>query len=263
MNQYIGKMLDNRYEILDVIGVGGMAVVYKAYCHRLHRFVAIKVLKRDLAADAEFRRRFHEEAQAVAMLSHPNIVSVYDVSKGDDLDYIVMELIEGETLKQRMAEHGVFSATEALHYATQICKALQHAHAHGIVHRDIKPQNIMITNDDMVKVADFGIAALEKELLAQNATYQDWCSTTELMKKTANGQDTIFMHPLPADISGVSCEHGEVNADVFDMHRVGMYKEASYKPYAIAAMMFLQKVADPAATLKALDERNTARWLQA
>ena len=110
---------------------------------------------------------------------------------------------------------------------------------------------------------DAGIAALEKELLAQNATHQDWCSTTELMEKTANGQDTIFMHPLPADISGVSCEHGEVNADVFDMHRVGMYKEASYKPYAIAAMMFLQKVADPAATLKALDERNTARWFQA
>ena len=110
---------------------------------------------------------------------------------------------------------------------------------------------------------DAGIAALEKELLAQNATHQDWCSTTELMEKTANGQDTIFMHPLPADISGVSCEHGEVMADVFDMHRDGMYKEASYKPYAIAAMMFLQKVADPAATLKALDERNTARWLQA
>ena len=102
MNQYIGKILDNRYEILDVIGVGGMAVVYKAYCHRLHRFVAIKILKRDLAADAEFRRRFHEEAQAVAMLSHPNIVSVYDVSKGDDLDYIVMELIDGITLKQYM-----------------------------------------------------------------------------------------------------------------------------------------------------------------
>ena len=102
MNQYIGKMLDNRYEILDVIGVGGMAVVYKAYCHRLHRFVAIKVLKKDLASDAEFRRRFHEEAQAVAMLSHPNIVSVYDVSKGDDLDYIVMELIDGITLKQYM-----------------------------------------------------------------------------------------------------------------------------------------------------------------
>ena len=110
---------------------------------------------------------------------------------------------------------------------------------------------------------DAGIAALEKELLAQNATHKDWCSTTELMAKTAKGQQTIFMHPLPADISGVSCEHGEVMADVFDMHRDGMYKEASYKPYAIAAMMFLQKVADPAATLKALEERATARWYQA
>ena len=110
---------------------------------------------------------------------------------------------------------------------------------------------------------DEGIKALEKELLAQNATHQDWCSTTDLMAKTANGQDTIFMHPLPADISGVSCEHGEVMADVFDMHRVGMYKEASYKPYAIAAMMFLQKVADPVATLAALEERATPRWFQA
>lgn len=110
---------------------------------------------------------------------------------------------------------------------------------------------------------DAGIAALEKDLLAQNATHKDWCSTTELMAKTAKGQETIFMHPLPADISGVSCEHGEVMADVFDMHRDGMYKEASYKPYAIAAMMFLQKVADPAATLKALEERATARWYQA
>ena len=110
---------------------------------------------------------------------------------------------------------------------------------------------------------DAGIAALEKELLAQNATHQDWCSTTDLMAKTANGQDTIFMHPLPADISGVSCEHGEVMADVFDMHRVGMYKEASYKPYAIAAMIFLQKVANPIETLQALEAAATPRWYQA
>ena len=110
---------------------------------------------------------------------------------------------------------------------------------------------------------DAGIKALEKELLAQNATHQDWCSTTDLMAKTANGQDTIYMHPLPADISGVSCEHGEVMADVFDMHRVGMYKEASYKPYAIAAMIFLQKVKDPVATLAALEERGRDRWYQA
>lgn len=161
MNQYIGKILDNRYEILDVIGVGGMAVVYKAYCHRLHRFVAIKILKRDLAADVEFRRRFHEEAQAVAMLSHPNIVSVYDVSKGDDLDYIVMELIDGITLKQYMQKkQGRLNWRESLYFITQIVRALGHAHSRGIIHRDIKPQNIMVLRDGSVKVADFGIARI-------------------------------------------------------------------------------------------------------
>lgn len=161
MEQYIGKMLDNRYEVLDVIGVGGMAVVYKAYCHRLHRFVAIKVLKRDLASDAEFRRRFHEEAQAVAMLSHPNIVAVYDVSKGDDLDYIVMELIDGITLKQYMQKkNGNLNWREALYFTTQIVRALGHAHGRGIIHRDIKPQNIMVLRDGSVKVADFGIARI-------------------------------------------------------------------------------------------------------
>lgn len=109
---------------------------------------------------------------------------------------------------------------------------------------------------------DEGIRALEKKLLAQNATHMDWCSTRELMARTANGDDTVYMHPLPADISGVSCEHGEVMADVFDMHRVGMYKEASYKPYAIAAMIFLQKVRDPVARLAALEEAGRPRWNQ-
>ena len=161
MNRYIGQMLDDRYEILEVIGSGGMSVVYKAMCHKLHRYVAVKILRDEMAEDAELKNRFQAEAHAVAMLSQPNIVSVYDVGHSGDTEYIVMELIEGVTLKQRLAERGVFSAQEALSYATQIAKALQHAHAHGIVHRDIKPQNIMITNDDMVKVADFGIAALE------------------------------------------------------------------------------------------------------
>ena len=161
MNRYIGQMLDDRYEILEIIGSGGMSVVYKAMCHKLHRYVAVKILRDEMAEDAELKNRFQAEAHAVAMLSQPNIVSVYDVGHSGDTEYIVMELIEGVTLKQRLAERGVFSAQEALSYATQIAKALQHAHAHGIVHRDIKPQNIMITNDDMVKVADFGIAALE------------------------------------------------------------------------------------------------------
>ena len=110
---------------------------------------------------------------------------------------------------------------------------------------------------------DAGIDALEKDLLAENATHKDWCCTTDLMAKTAHGMDTIYMHPLPADINGVSCEHGEVANEVFDYHRDGLYKEASYKPYAIAAMIFLQKAKDPIATLKALEQGNTPRWFQA
>ena len=129
MDQYIGKLLDNRYELLERIGIGGMAVVYKGRDHRLNRLVAVKILKEELAQDAEFRRRFHDESHAVAMLSHPNIVAVYDVSHSDELDYIVMELIDGITLKQYML-------------------------------RDIKPHNIMVLRDGSIKVADFGIARL-------------------------------------------------------------------------------------------------------
>ena len=158
MENYIGRLLDHRYEILEVIGTGGMAVVYKARCHRLNRLVAIKVLKDELSEDAEFRRRFHAESQAVAMLSHPNIVNVYDVSHSDNVDYIVMELIDGITLKQYMEQKGVLNWREALHFSTQIAKALEHAHSRGIIHRDIKPHNIMVLKDGSVKVADFGIA---------------------------------------------------------------------------------------------------------
>lgn len=165
MDQYIGTLLDNRYEILEVIGTGGMAVVYKARCNRLNRLVAIKVLKQELSQDEEFRRRFHAESQAVAMLSHPNIVSVYDVSHSNNLDYIVMELIEGITLKQYLEQKGRLNWREALHFSTQIAKALEHAHSRGIIHRDIKPHNIMILKDGSVKVADFGIARISS---AQN-----------------------------------------------------------------------------------------------
>ncbi|MCI2106303.1 MAG: Stk1 family PASTA domain-containing Ser/Thr kinase [Intestinimonas sp.] len=172
MDQYIGKMLDNRYEILEVIGSGGMAVVYKALCHRLNRMVAIKVLRDNLAQDAEFRRRFHDESQAVAMLSHPNIVAVYDVSRATDLEYIVMELIDGITLKQYMQQKGgTLNWRETLHFITQIMKALSHAHSRGIIHRDIKPQNIMVLRDGSVKVADFGIARLASA--AQNTLTQE------------------------------------------------------------------------------------------
>ena len=168
MERYIGKMLDNRYEILEVIGTGGMAVVFKAKCHRLNRLVAIKMLKKDLSEDAEFRRRFHDESQAVAMLSHPNIMAVYDVSRGGDMDYIVMELIDGITLKQYMERRGKLNWPEALHFITQIMKGLSHAHSRGIIHRDIKPQNIMILRDGTVKVTDFGIACLSNGANASN-----------------------------------------------------------------------------------------------
>ncbi len=166
MDRYIGRLLDNRYEILEVIGSGGMSVVYKARCHRLNRLVAIKILKDENLQDADFRRRFHAEGQAVAMLSHPNIVSVYDVSSGGDADYIVMELIDGITLKQYMQKKGVLNWKETLHFATQIAKALEHAHGRGLVHRDIKPHNVMVLKNGAVKVADFGIA----QIMSQNNT---------------------------------------------------------------------------------------------
>ena len=159
-DKYIGRLLDGRYEILEVIGTGGMAVVYKARCHRLNRLVAIKILKDELGKDEEFRDRFHGESQAVAMLSHPNIMSVYDVSTHDDADYIVMELIDGITLKQYMEKNGTLNWKETLHFAMQIAKALEHAHGRGIVHRDIKPHNVMVLKNGSVKVTDFGIARL-------------------------------------------------------------------------------------------------------
>jgi len=161
MDKYIGKCLDDRYEIIERIGVGGMAVVYKALCHRLNRYVAIKILKDELAVDEDFRNRFHTESQAVAMLSHSNIVTVYDVSRSAGQEYIVMELIKGMTLKQYMKLRGILSWQETLHFTTQIIRALSHAHSKGIIHRDIKPHNIMILPDGSLKVTDFGIARLQ------------------------------------------------------------------------------------------------------
>ena len=158
IDQYIGRLLDERYEILEVIGTGGMAVVYKARCHRLNRLVAIKILKDEYARDEEFRRRFHAEGEAVAMLSHPNIVQVYDVSSTENANFIVMELIDGISLKQYMEKKGVLNWKETLHFSMQIAKGLEHAHSRGIVHRDIKPHNVMVLKNGSVKVMDFGIA---------------------------------------------------------------------------------------------------------
>ena len=188
MDQYIGKMLDNRYEILERIGTGGMAVVYKAKCHRLNRLVAVKILKSDLAQGEDFRRRFNAEAAAVAQLSHPNIVSVYDVSRGGDTEYIVMELIDGITLKQYMEKRGQLNWRESLHFITQIMRGLSHAHSRGIVHRDIKPQNVMVLRDGSVKVADFGIACLENS--AQTLTQEALGSVHYISPEQARGDRT-------------------------------------------------------------------------
>lgn len=161
VNWRIGKQLDNRYAIKDVAGVGGMAVVYKAFDDKLKRNVAIKVLQDDVAMDTESRRRFRTEYQAVAMLSHPNIRAVYDVVSSGDTEYIVMEYVDGINLKQYLKKKQILSWKEALHFATQIARALSHAHSKGIIHMDIKPQNIMLPKDGTVKVADFGIAMVE------------------------------------------------------------------------------------------------------
>ena len=154
----IGKTLAGRYEIIEEIGSGGMAVVYKAKCQLLNRFVAVKVLRPDLQNDEEFVRRFNVEAQAAASLTHPNIVSIYDVGNEDGLHYIVMEYIEGKTLKEYIEEKYILPWREAVDYTIQIAKGLEQAHKNSIIHRDVKPHNIIMTADKVMKVTDFGIA---------------------------------------------------------------------------------------------------------
>lgn len=159
MDNYIGRVLGNRYLLKEIIGVGGMAVVYKAIDNIDNKTVAVKILKDEHKANDEFRRRFKNESKAIAVLSHPNIVKVYDVSFGENIQYIVMEHIEGITLKQYIQQKGVLDWREAVLFTSQILRALQHAHEKGVIHRDIKPQNIMLLNDNKtIKVADFGIA---------------------------------------------------------------------------------------------------------
>ncbi len=162
MDNFCGKRLDGRYEIREIIGVGGMAVVYKAYDNIDDRIVAIKILKDEYLSNEEFKRRFKNESKAIAVLSHPNIVRVYNVSFGDRIQYIVMEYVDGITLKEYIEQQGVVSWKEAVHFMGQILAALQHAHDKGIVHQDIKPQNILLLQDGTIKVTDFGIARFSR-----------------------------------------------------------------------------------------------------
>ncbi len=158
MENYVGKRLDGRYELKEIVGIGGMAVVYKAYDNVEDRIVAVKILKDEYATNEDFLRRFKNESKAISLLSHPNIVKVYDVSFGDVIQYIVMEYIEGITLKEYIEKNGSLVWKTVVAIAVQILRALQHAHDRGIVHRDVKPQNIIILDNGTIKVTDFGIA---------------------------------------------------------------------------------------------------------
>lgn len=159
-DKYVGQVFDNRYKITKILGVGGMAVVFEAFDTKLNRIVALKMLKTEISNDSQSVKRFINESKAVSMLAHPNIVSIYDVSVKDNLKYIVMERVDGITLKSYISQKGVLSQREALSYVEQILRALEHAHSKGIIHRDIKPQNIMLLKNGKIKVTDFGIAKL-------------------------------------------------------------------------------------------------------
>jgi len=158
--KYVGQIFDNRYRIEKLIGIGGMAIVFKATDLLMRRLVAVKILKDEIAGDEQSVKRFTNESKAVAMLSHPNIVNVYDVSVRDNIKYIVMEFVDGITLKNYMRHREVLNLREIISYTTQILRALDHAHKKGIIHRDIKPQNIMLLKNGAIKVMDFGIAKL-------------------------------------------------------------------------------------------------------
>ncbi|MBP1743912.1 MAG: kinase domain protein [Firmicutes bacterium] len=166
----IGRVLGNRYELVEKLGEGGMAIVYKAKCQILNRFVSVKILKKEYSSDSEFLKKFKREATAVASLSDNNIVNVYDVGSDGDINYIVMEYVQGKSLKEILNEKGKLTTDQALAIAIQIGKALEHAHKNNIVHRDIKPHNVLVTTDGVVKVTDFGIAKSSDSVTITNSS---------------------------------------------------------------------------------------------
>ena len=191
----IGNLLDGRYEITEILGIGGMAIVYKAFDHKTNRYTAIKVLREDVSTDDEYRKRFRTEYQAVAMLSHPHIRTVYDVVVSGDTEYIVMEYLEGINLKEYIRDNAAFSWKDALQISIQISRALEHAHSKGIVHMDIKPQNIMVLPDNTIKITDFGIARLdgtEEEPDEEAVGSIHYVSPEQIQGKTTDRRTDIF-----------------------------------------------------------------------
>ena len=200
MDKNIGKKLDGRYELLELIGVGGMADIYKAKDTAEDRTVAVKILKNEFAASEDFLRRFRNESKAIALLSHKNIVKIYDVGFTDKIQYIVMEYIDGITLTEYIERQGVLKWRDAVHFTIQILRALQHAHDRGIVHRDVKSQNVMLLSDGTIKVMDFGIARFNRE-------------TDKTMSEKAIGS-VHYISPEQA--------RGEVTDEKSDIYSVGV-----------------------------------------
>lgn len=223
MDKYIGKKLDGRYEITELIGVGGMAEVYKGVDVMDHKDVAIKILKKEYAENEEFLRRFRNESKAIAVLSHPNIVKIYDVGFSEKIQYIVMEYIDGITLKEYIEEEKVLTWKDTVHFVIQILRALQHAHDKGIVHRDIKPQNIMMFTDGTIKVMDFGIAKFAREE-GKTATDQAIGSVHYISPEQASG-----------DVTDAKSDIYSVGAMMYEM-LTGSKPFDSDNPVAIAVM---------------------------
>ena len=238
--KYLGTVLDDRYQILEKIGEGGMAIVFRALDTRLNREVAVKIVRDELFGDEEISRQFFAEAHAVAKLSHPGIVAIYDVSQTEDLSYLVMELLSGITLRQYMERKHPVPWKQVLHFSRQIADALQHAHERGIIHRDIKPQNIMLLPNGSIKVADFGIAAFQHEL---NET---------------KGEALGSLHYIaPEQLRG---KKADARGDVYSLG-VSMYEMLTgYKPYTGETENIVMKAmaVDPAERYQSSQELKTA-----
>ena len=232
MDKNIGRRLDGRYEILELIGVGGMADIYKANDIIEDKIVAVKILRNDLAEDDDFLRRFRNESKAIALLSHPNIVKIFDVGFTDKIQFLVMEFIDGITLTEFIEQQGVLKWKDAIHFTIQILRALQHAHDRGIVHRDIKPQNIMLLQDGTIKVMDFGIARFARE---EGKTVSD---------KTIGSVHYISPEQARGDITDEKSDLYAVGVMLFEM-LTGEKPFVGENPVAIALMHMQSKAKNP------------------